>query len=337
MSPTPTTRPHPAVRPAACWRLLAMTILAAILAAACARGSDRGVASSGDPHALAAEVASYDLVVDRPGRFILGVFAADRERGLAYGTIDLRFRALDTSGRGEDGELSAPVTAEFLPIPGQHLRSDATAAALVPGSEVIGVYGAHDVRFDRPGFWEVEASATVDGDVETATAAFVVQEASPIPAPGDPAPRTRQPLAGAVGVAPGAIDSRADDTHPLPDPQLHDVTVEDAIAAGKPTVVVISTPVYCVSRFCGPITDSVAELADRYAGHAAFVHLEIWADFGTQTLNEAVRDWIFPPGADDAREPWVFVVGRDGRIRERFDNVATDAELEAAVQAAIQA
>ncbi|MPY94948.1 MAG: hypothetical protein GEV08_18385 [Acidimicrobiia bacterium] len=115
------------------------------------------------------------------------------------------------------------------------------------------------------------------------------------------------------------------------------MTIDDAIAAGKPTMVVISTPVYCVSRFCGPITDSVAELADRYAGQAAFVHLEIWSDFDTHTLNEAVRDWVYPPGAEDAREPWVFVVGRDGLIRERFDNVATDAELEAAVQTAIQA
>ncbi|MPY94949.1 MAG: hypothetical protein GEV08_18390 [Acidimicrobiia bacterium] len=132
MSPTPTAHPHPADRTAACWRLLAMISLAAILAAACASGNESGTASSGDPTALAAEVASYDLVAGRPGRFILGVFAADRERSLAYGTIDLRFRALDTSGGGEDGQFSAPVAAEFLPVPGQDPPTDATTAELVP-------------------------------------------------------------------------------------------------------------------------------------------------------------------------------------------------------------
>jgi hypothetical protein len=33
--------------------------------------------------------------------------------------------------------------------------------------------------------------------------------------------------------------------------------VADAIAAGRPVMVVGSTPVFCVSRFCGPITDAV--------------------------------------------------------------------------------
>ena len=318
-------------------RVLAVVGLTTIIAA-CSNG--RG-ASTGDGDVpfstfLGAEVASYDLVVGRPGRFLLGIFTVDRERGLAYGSVELRFRFLDTSGAGQDGTIGAPVTAEFLPIPGQDLRSDVRAPALVPGSEVIGVYGAHDVTFDRPGFWEVTTATTIDGRVETAIAAFPVQATSQIPAPGEPAPRTRQALAGAPGAAPRAIDSRADNSHPIPDPELHDVSVADAIGAGKPTIVVISTPAYCTSRFCGPITDSVAELARRYNGQAAFVHLEIWSDFDNKTLNEAVRDWIFPPGADDVREPWVFIIGRDGRIRDRFDNVTTDTELDTAVQAAIQ-
>ena len=37
-------------------------------------------------------------------------------------------------------------------------------------------------------------------------------------------------------------------------------------------------------------------------------------------------------GAEDAREPWVFTFDSGGLIVERFDNVATDAELEAAVR-----
>jgi hypothetical protein len=97
-------------------------------------------------------------------------------------------------------------------------------------------------------------------------------------------------------------------------------------------MVVVSTPTYCRSRFCGPVTDSVAELARRFGDRVAFVHLEVWEDFEAQKLNEAAAAWIAPPGAEDAREPWVFIVDGHGVVVERFDNVATDAELEAAVR-----
>ncbi len=97
-------------------------------------------------------------------------------------------------------------------------------------------------------------------------------------------------------------------------------------------MVVISTPTYCQSRFCGPITDAVSALGKRHGERMAFVHIEFWEDFEAQRVNEAAAEWIFPPGTEDAREPWVFVVGGDGVITHRFDNVASDAELEAAVR-----
>lgn len=63
----------------------------------------------------------------------------------------------------------------------------------------------------------------------------------------------------------------------------------------------------------------------------AFVHLEVWKNFDKSEVNKAAAEWIYPPGTKDPREPWVFVIGRDGRIAHRFDNVATDAELQQAV------
>lgn len=86
-----------------------------------------------------------------------------------------------------------------------------------------------------------------------------------------------------------------------------------------------------IGIYRGPITDSVSALAKRHGDVMDFVHLEMWKDFEKGELNEAAAAWVSPPGTDDAREPWVFVVGRDGRITHRFDNVASDAELERAV------
>jgi hypothetical protein len=81
-----------------------------------------------------------------------------------------------------------------------------------------------------------------------------------------------------------------------------------------------------VSRFCGPVTDMVAELAASYGDRADFIHVEIWADFQEGAVNEAAADWLLREG--DLEEPWVFLIGADGRVVARWDNVATRSEIE---------
>jgi hypothetical protein len=100
-------------------------------------------------------------------------------------------------------------------------------------------------------------------------------------------------------------------------------------------MVVVSTPVFCVSRFCGPITDAVGDLARRYGDRMDFVHLEVWRDFEAQEINPAAAEWIWPDQQGDAAEPWVFLVGADGTIMQRWDNVATEASLARAVEALV--
>lgn len=314
-------------------RLVLLAAAVVIVAAGCSntdKPDEPDVQVGGDntgERDIAAQVASCDIVAGRKGRFIVGVLAADKSRLVAFGAVTFRFAPV-TAQRAN----AEPVTAGFLPIPGQQLDPDASGPRFVTGSEAIGVYGAYDVVFDDPGIWEVTVEADIDGGPRTATAAFEVLADSPIPAPGDPAPRSTPPLAGNESVPAKAIDSRAGPDEPVPDPELHSITVADAVAAGMPVMVVVSTPTYCQSRFCGPITDSVATLARRHGDRIAFVHLEVWADFEAKSLNPAAADWIFPSGAADAREPWVFAVGRDGTIVERFDNVATEPELDQAVK-----
>lgn len=264
------------------------------------------------------------------------MFGADRTRIVAFGTVTVRFAHLgdgsEPTASTDPAALSEPVEASFLPIPGQDLGPDEPGPRLVGGAEATGVYGAQGVTFDQPGFWEVTVTAILDGTEHTTTAAFEVLADSAIPAVGDPAPRTIQPLAGASGVDPKSIDSRASTDQPIPDPELHDITIADALDAGRPFMVVVSTPTFCVSRFCGPITDSVHQLAQRFADtDMAFIHLEVWQDFETNTVNPAAREWIAPTPETDGAEPWVFVVDHQGVITHRFDNVATDAELLAAV------
>ena len=92
-----------------------------------------------------------------------------------------------------------------------------------------------------------------------------------------------------------------------------------------------ATPVYCTSRFCGPVTDLVDELAHQYGDRADFVHVEIRRDFQSKTVNKSAADWVLR--GDQLNEPWVFVIGADGRISARFDNVVTRGELEPLLKA----
>lgn len=282
---------------------------------------------------LVAEVANYDLSPDRSERFIVGLFAADRG-DVALGEVQLSFDYLGpldgTAPAGPPARAPSPTSARFLPIPGGQVLDQGDPTFDAPAG-VRGVYGTGPLRFQDPGVWEVTVTATVDGSPQTAQTFFEVFETSLVPGPGDPAPRTAQPLPGEPGADPKAIDSRLEFGEDLPDPSLHRRTIAAAIDEGRPVMVVVSTPVFCVSRFCGPITDELARLSNQYGEMIEFVHLEVWESFEGNRLNAAALDWIGPKERSEAAEPWVFLVDTSGTIVNRWDNVASTAELEAAI------
>jgi hypothetical protein len=311
-------------------RILAVPVVAALIATGCGDGSKTPGASSGNAGALIAQFASYDVTAGRAQRVIVGLQTGD---GLvSYGTARFSFTYLGTKAQPSDPQPGPTVDAAWIPVPGQQLPdSPPTEPRVVTPPAGIGVYGG-TVRFDRAGFWRVTATVTLDGKPTRGDAAFAVNDKATAIDVGDPAPKNNNLILGAT--PPAAVDSRARNG-PIPDPQLHRQTVAKAVTSGRPTMVVISTPVYCVSRFCGPITDSVASLARRYGKRMNFIHLEVWKNFQTQTANIAAAEWIYLSRAGDLHEPWVYVVDSNGTVTHRFDNVASDEELANAVEQAV--
>ncbi|MGH9245356.1 MAG: hypothetical protein ACRD29_13765, partial [Acidimicrobiales bacterium] len=298
------------------WRRWAsFGVAVATVMAACSSGESDEAATSSSADSLAgsqlvAQAASFDLAVGPPGRFIVGLFRQDRGN-VGYGTVELRFSYL-----GRESAEGAPTpgptaTATFLPLPGSAPPTPPPGPAFLQPSEGRGVYAAQ-VGFDQPGIWEVEVTADlVDGTVQ-ATAAFEVLNRHRVPAPGEPAIASEN-LTVDSDVSSAAIDSRAGDNEPIPDPELHRTTIAEAMQQGRPALMVFSTPTFCVSRFCGPVTDMVSGLAVDYADRASFIHVEIWEDFEAQRLNATAAEWLTRGGAD-GNEPWVFLIGADGRI-----------------------
>jgi len=312
-------------------RRVAAAAAIAIVAASCSSDTQAPGGGGNDGTAqLTAEVASFDLAAGTPGRFIVGASLFDSSGQLAVtgGSVDLSFSFLG-QGQATGSEPYRDATATFLPIPGAAGPFEDQPVA-ESASSGRGVYSVSEFEFDRAGFWEVEVSADVrDRGSMTATAAFEVLPEPLVPAVGDPAPRAENLTIDTKDAPEEAVDSRAA-TGGIPDEELHRTTVAEAIRAGHPALVVVATPVYCVSQFCGPVTDMVQELAADYGDRAEFIHIEVWRDFQGQVVNKAAADWILRE--DSLLEPWVFLVGADGRVAARWDNVATRQEIEPLLQ-----
>jgi hypothetical protein len=146
----------------------------------------------------------------------------------------------------------------------------------------------------------------------------VVTDATKSPAVGDLAFPSETPT---------LADAPADEltTSNPPDTELLRVSVADALERKEPFVLVFATPKFCESRTCGPVVDVVDAVRRRVPG-VGFIHVEIYeANNPALGTNRWVREWKLPT------EPWVFLVGRDGRIKGKFEGAVSERELEAAV------
>lgn len=185
--------------------------------------------------------------------------------------------------------------------------------------EVRGLWAA-EADFDRPGVWSA-AVRTPDGRLIRG-APFSVAAAPRTAAVGGKAPPSRSKT-----LTDGPLESMTSD--PDPDPRLYGMTVAEAVGSGRPSVIVFSTPAFCVSRTCGPVLNAAKALIDRYP-NVNWVHVEVYdnldaADAESLTPAAPVSEWGLP------NEPWVFLVDEDGTVTHRFEGAVDAAELEEAL------
>jgi hypothetical protein len=201
-----------------------------------------------------------------------------------------------------------------------HLHPDGTRHVHSEATDVRGIY-VMQVTFERPGLWGLEVLAKQgDGPIEVLRLTVNVLAAPSTPAPGTPAPRSHNLIASDVQ------DLSRIDTSDPPDPRLHQVRIADAIAQGRPQVIVFATPKFCTRRICGPVVDVVRTLLPAYGARVVFTHQEIWQDAAAQELFPTVAEWGLQT------EPWIFVVDGKGIVRAKFEGLTTVQEIEAALK-----
>jgi hypothetical protein len=185
---------------------------------------------------------------------------------------------------------------------------------------VTHLYVAH-VRLERPGMYWVLAEP-VGGLRIQALGNLEVEGESAAPAIGSKAFPSRTPTLATAG---GNVADLT--TRDPPDRELLRYSIADSIEARKPFVVTFATPKFCTSRTCGPVVDVVDTVRKRFAlTDIRFIHVEVYEGLNPALgPNRWFREWRL------SNEPWTFLVGRDGRIKQRFAGSLSVAELTAAV------
>ncbi|MSQ14919.1 MAG: hypothetical protein EXR50_03545 [Dehalococcoidia bacterium] len=183
------------------------------------------------------------------------------------------------------------------------------------GESEGGIYVAR-ANFDESGEWGIVASVRRRGQSEIQVeAGFKVKERSDTPAIGDPVPASQTP----TGVKPQDIEVFSS-ARPV-NPALYRVSIADALRQGKPLVALFATPGFCTSRTCGPNYEIFGMLQQEFGDRANFVHVETFKGGKPPDVAPIVGEWGLPS------EPWVFIVGADGRLRDKFEGSITVEEV----------
>ena len=83
-------------------------------------------------------------------------------------------------------------------------------------------------------------------------------------------------------------------------------------------------PALCQSRVCGPVVDVVQQVADSYEPEVDFIHQEVYVE---NEISKGIRPQLQAFGLPT--EPWTFLIGKDGVIKDRLEGAYGASELEA--------
>jgi hypothetical protein len=77
-----------------------------------------------------------------------------------------------------------------------------------------------------------------------------------------------------------------------PDCGMHEVSLDAAVSAGQPLVLLFATPAYCQTAVCGPAVNTLDQVRQsRDWGDVAFIHVEIFRDAGPTAIRRITRYW----------------------------------------------
>ena len=256
-------------------------VAAPALLAGCGDGGDAAAGIPEGEPTLSVLIASFELLTGN-------------DRPLAFGLRTL---------------TNEPIEASTVEAYVRKINSDEIVAGPIEATytEETGAGGLYVTRlaFDEPG--QYEFVAVTDGKFGTQAVNVASPDNAQAPVPGAEAQATETPTTdNDLGFAEiCTLD---------PPCSMHDVSLDEALADGRPVMLLFATPAYCQTVVCGPAVSNVeqARQSEDYGDDLAWIHVEIYSDEG-KTIADPVTEWNLPT------EPWLFSIGSDGKIADRLD------------------
>jgi hypothetical protein len=265
---------------------------ALLVLAACGddSGSGSGSAAEPDPGTTGFTIAQrYPSNTFVPGMVRLPISLADQHDLLKTGPSKVDGRVLDANDK-QIATVSAPIHSKDLVIP----------------------YWAINVKIDQPGTYTLR----LDGD-DGLGAAFLVNNPADVTVPY-------------IGSTLPPFDTPTVDNHrgvepycsltPKPCP-LHDVTLTQALASGKPVAYMIGTPAHCQTGTCAPALEVLVKSHARLGDAVVMVHADVYSDAAGTTVAPAVN------ALGLEYEP-VLYLAKDGTVKDRLDVIWDQSELD---------
>ena len=183
--------------------------------------------------------------------------------------------------------------------------------------------------YDKAGIWDFNVTVqNPDGTMSTASATRLVKDVASTPAIGSPAPL----VSTKTGSSSEELLHITSDVNPIP--EMYGISLDEAVALGKPVMVTFSTPAWCTTKTCGPQVSTVDQVRQNHIGEASFIHVELFdnpeemrksGDPQVGVESPAIEPWNLPS------EPWTFIIDEQGLIAAKFEAYTTVDELEAAL------
>lgn len=274
---------------------LLLLIVLSVLLSACSQPTTTKTDTSGP---VTPAIAVSELVVGT-NRIALGLIQDNSPVNDPGAKVHLRFydRA-DTSATAKN-ETDAKYYGEGLP------------AAI----------WAAPVTFDRAGEWDMVVETQLTGQTKPTSSRlrFQVLETTQTPNVGQKAVSVATPTTATTPS--DQLSSGA-----KPNPALYQISLDDALKSGKPTVVLFATPGFCRTAMCGPNVSVLGKLQEQFGGRMNFIHVEVYKypfaeSFKTTTFSNAMAAWKLPT------EPWLFLIDKGGVIKQRYEGGITVEEL----------
>jgi hypothetical protein len=280
-------------------RLLLQAGAAGFVLAACGGDDD----ASGEPESRSGltlyKSFQPEQATFRPVRLPLAIAGAD-------GSFDIEDppKSITASLRGPNG---ASVPIQEIP---RHAKGIPTG------------YYPVIATLDQPGEWTIEVVA--DGThLSTTFTGRTPAELPHVPSVGDPLPVVATPTTtDARGVDP--ICTRA---KPCP---FHATSLEAALGAGKPLVLLVSTPAHCQTAICGPVLELLIDRREAWAAKGVqMIHAEVYLDDNARKVAPLVDALKLQ------HEPALFFTRSDGIVMGNLDYTWDETELDDTFQSTI--